>query len=165
MRMPSFTVISSCLSDGTAERRLQIAAMDHPIRRAVALRGSLAERHAHDFASGLGVEHAQARRRDHVRPQPVFQPEIDQRARGVGRELDAGAGFLEPLGLLQHDDAKTVARERQRRGQPADAGPGDNDDTRRRQDLLLRRAAQTAVSCKAHSAGRAASGASVGSWR
>ncbi len=49
------------------ERRLQIAAMDRPIGRAVTLGGRFAERHADDFAAALGVEDAQCRRRDHVR--------------------------------------------------------------------------------------------------
>ena len=37
-------------------------------------------------------------------------------------EAGAGAGFFEPLGLFQHDDAEPVARQRQRRREPADAG-------------------------------------------
>ena len=74
------------------------------------------------------VEHAHRLWRDHVRPQPIAKSEIDQRARGIGRELDAGAGLFQPLGLFQHDDAKTVARQRQRGGEPADAGACDNDD-------------------------------------
>jgi hypothetical protein len=45
--------------------------------------------------------------------------------------LDAGAGFLKPLGLFEHDDAKAVARQRQCCGQPADAGARDNDNVRR----------------------------------
>jgi len=48
-----------------------------------------------------------------VRPQLIAKAEIDQGARGVGRELDAGARFLEPLRLFQDDDAKAVARERE----------------------------------------------------
>jgi hypothetical protein len=62
-----------------------------------------------------------------VRSQPLAKAEIDQRARRIGRELDAGAGLFKPLGLLQHDRAKTIARERQRRGEAGDAGACDND--------------------------------------
>ena len=107
--------------------------MDRPIRRAVALFGGVAERHAHDFAAAFGVEHAQALRCHHVRPQPLAKAELDQRAGGVGRELDASAGFLEPLGLLQYDHAKAVAGERKRRGQPGDAGACDDDGAGRGQ--------------------------------
>ena len=53
-----------------------------------------------------------------------------QDARGIGGELDAGAGFLEPLRLFEHDGAEALARERQRRGQPADAGACDKDGAR-----------------------------------
>ena len=52
-----------------------------------------------------------------MRAQPVLQPEIDQDARSVGRELNAGAGFLEPFGLFQHDDAKPVAGKGERGSQ------------------------------------------------
>ena len=64
----------------------------------------------------LPDQNAQRRGRDHMRPQPLADAEIDQAARGIGRELDAGAGFLQPFGLFQYDDAKAVARQRQRGG-------------------------------------------------
>ena len=73
-------------------------------------------------------KHADRLRRDDVRPQPIAEAEIDQEARGIGRELDAGAGFLEPLGLLQNDNAEAASRQRQRGGEPADAGAGNDDD-------------------------------------
>jgi hypothetical protein len=66
--------------------------------------------------------------------------------------------------LFQYDDAKTVARERERGGQSADAGAGNDDHARGRQGTPPAKL-QTVASCKAHSAGRAAFGASVGSWR
>ena len=151
-------VISSCLRRCADKRGLQVAAMDDPVGRAVTRRGRLPEWHAHDFAAALGVENAQRRGLDHLRPQSLFQPEIDQRARCVRRELNAGAGFLKPLGLFQHDDAKTAARQRQSRGQPADAGACDNDDARRRQDVCSVQGSGDDVTCKAHCAGRAAFG-------
>jgi len=116
--------------DGGGERRLQIAAMDRPIGRAVALFGSSAERHAHDFAAAFGAEHAQALGRDDMGPQPLAEPELDQRARGIGRQLDAGAGLVKPLGLLQHQHAETAARDRQRRGQSGNAGASNDDGAR-----------------------------------
>ena len=59
--------------------------------------------------------------------QPRLQSEVDQHAAGVGRELQAGADFLEPLGFLQNDDAKALCRERKRRRQSSDAGTSDED--------------------------------------
>ena len=76
---------------------------------------------------------AQGLRRDHVGPQPLAEAELDQGAGGIGRELDAGAGLFQPLGLLQHDDAKAVAGERQRRGEASDAGACDDDGAGRGQ--------------------------------
>lgn len=66
-------------------------------------------------------------------PQPVAEAERDQGACRVGGELDAGAGFLEPLGLLEHDRTKPVSCQRQRRGQSGDTGACDDDDARGRQ--------------------------------
>ena len=57
----------------------------------------------------------------------VLHAEIDQDAAGIGRELQAGADFLEPLGLLQDDDAKTFCGERQRGRQSPDPGTSDED--------------------------------------
>ena len=62
------------------------------------------------------------------------RPRSIRMSRGVGRELNAGAGFLEPLGLFQHDDAKPVVRKRKSGGQAADPGPGNDDSARGRQD-------------------------------
>ena len=112
----------------------------------------------------LALSTRKALRRDHVRPQPLAKAEIDQSARRVGRELDAGAGLFKPLGLLQHDRAKTVAGERKRRGEAGDAGACDDDGAGRGQGTRSP-VAQTSVPGNVHSAGRAAFGSSVGSWR
>ena len=130
--------------EGGRECRLQIATMDDPKRRAIAMFG-VAKRHTHDFASGRGTEYAQRRRCDRERAQPILKPEINQNARGIGRELEAGAGFLEPLGLFQYDDAKTVARERERGGQSADAGAGNDDHARGRQGTPSRETSDSGV--------------------
>src|SRR6202012_268647 len=78
------------------ESRLQIAAMDDPIRCAIALRRRLAERDAYDLPPAASRKHANARRCDDVGTQPIAEPEIEQETRGIGRELNAGAGFFEP---------------------------------------------------------------------
>ena len=67
-----------------------------------------------------------------------LQPEPDQNAGGVGRELNAGAGFFQLRRLLEHGGAKAGARQRQRRRQPCDAGAGDDDMTLGRQGSMLR---------------------------
>jgi hypothetical protein len=62
-----------------------------------------------------------------MRPQTFAEAEFDQGTRGIGRQLNAGAGLFEPLGLLPDDDTEAVASERQRRSQPGDAGASDDD--------------------------------------
>ena len=57
----------------------------------------------------------------------VLHAEIAEHAAGIGRELQAGADFLEPLGLLQDDDAKAFCRKRQRGRQSPDPGTSDED--------------------------------------
>ncbi len=69
---------------------------------------------------------------DGRRHQPLAQAERIENARGVGRQLDAGAGFLELVRLLEHGDAQAGARHGQRGGQAGDAGAGDDHMTRRR---------------------------------
>ena len=110
--------------------------MDHPIRCAVTVRGRFRKRHPYDFVTGRRVQRAQGGRGNRVLPQPFFQPETDQDASGIGRDLDAGTGLFQVFGLLEYDDTKAAARQRQRRRQSADAGASDNDSARRRQVLL-----------------------------
>ena len=59
-----------------------------------------------------------------------MQPELDEDAAGVGRELQAGADFLEALGLLQHDNPEALRGKRQGSRQASDPGPGDEDGAR-----------------------------------
>jgi len=50
-----------------AERRLEVAAVNDPVRRAVSLHRAGAKRNARDFAAAATAEHAYRRRRHHVR--------------------------------------------------------------------------------------------------
>ena len=109
------------------QHRLQIAAMDHPIGRAVAFLGGGAERRAREHAGGLRVHHPQLLGSDDVALQWLAEPERDQDARGIGRELNAGADLFQALRLLEHGDAKSALGDRQGRGEPADARAGNDD--------------------------------------
>ena len=120
------------------QHRLQVAAMDHPIGRAVALLDGGAERRAGEHAGGGRVHHAQLLRRDHAGLELLAEPERDQDARGIGRELDAGADLLQPLRLLEQRDAEAALRDRQGGGQPADPRAGDDDGARGRHGHVLR---------------------------
>ena len=84
----------------------------------------------------------------------------------LGAELDSGAGLFQFGGLLEHRDAQADARQRQRRRQPRDAGAGDDDMTRGRQDLTAPIVDQAAADIgNAHSGGRAACESSLASKR
>ena len=113
------------------QRRLQVAAMDGPVRCAVTA-FAIGQRNTHDLAAGAAVHHAHGMRRDHRGCQQVAQAEVDEDAGGVGRQLDAGADLFKAGGLFEHGDAQAVARQRQRSGQPSDAGAGHDDMTRGR---------------------------------
>src|SRR6516164_4276161 len=80
-----------------AEYRLQIAAMNDPIWRAVTLCRFFAERNAHDFTSSARTENPYPRRRHNVGPQTIGQPKADQDASGVWGKLNLGAGLFEPF--------------------------------------------------------------------
>jgi hypothetical protein len=62
-----------------------------------------------------------------VAPQSLVHAERNQNARGIGRELNAGADLFQALGLIENRDLKSALRERERGGQPADARAGDED--------------------------------------
>ena len=65
--------------------------------------------------------------------QLLAEPERDQDARRIGRELNAGAGFFQALRLIEHGDAETTLGDRQGGRQPADPRAGNDDGARGRQ--------------------------------
>ncbi len=114
-RMPSLSEMSSSCADRGDERGLQIAAMDDPVGRAVALLPP-SPSGMRTISRPLSPGRARATPTGATtcgRSRSPSPRSIRMRV-GIRRELDAGAGFLKPLGLLQHDDAKAVARQRQR---------------------------------------------------
>jgi hypothetical protein len=132
------------------QRRLQIGAMHHPIGRAGAKGGGLAERQAGDLAAAARAHDADGLGRHGARRKPRLQAEFDQDAAGVGRKLQAGAGFLEPLGLLQNDDAKALSRRA-----PAPPSVLRSRHQRRRWCATRPRVGQATLSFSTHSGGRA----------
>ena len=71
-------------------------------------------------AGGAGAD-SDGRRFDDTTLQAIREAETDEDASGIGRQLNAGAGLLQPFHLVEQLDAKTVAGQRQRGRQPADA--------------------------------------------
>jgi hypothetical protein len=87
----------------------------------------LPERQARDFTAASRAHDADGLRRDGARAKPRLQAEIDQYPAGIRRELQARTGFLEPLALLENDDAKALSGKPERRRQAADPGAGHDD--------------------------------------
>ena len=147
---PSRSSISGLSLTCACSARLQVGAMHHPIGRAGAeasrLRRAAGGRsrrrsRAHD-ADGLG--------RHGARGKPRLQPELDQDAAGVGRKLQAGAGFFEPFGFFQNDDAKAPCARA-----PARPSILRSRHQRRRWCAKRPRADQATLSFTTHSGGRA----------
>ena len=109
------------------QRRLQVGAMHHPIGRAGGKGCGFAERQASQLAAAARAHQADGLRRDRAGSEPLPQSQRHQHAAGIGRQLQAGADLLQPLGLLENDDAKPLCGERQRGRQSSDPGTSDED--------------------------------------
>ena len=120
------------VTDGVNERQLQIAAMDRPVGRTETPLYFLAQWNAHDFARGSARHHPDRLRCYRNRCEPLAQPQRDQDAASVRRELNAGSGLFKFSGLFVDGHANAGARKRQRGRQSGDAGSGDDDMTRLR---------------------------------
>src|SRR5258707_13505766 len=101
--------------------------MPYPIGRAGAKRGGLAQRQAKDFAAASRAHQADGIGGDRAMRKPRLQSQFDQHATGIGRELQAGAGFLEALGFFENDNAKASCRKRERGRQSSDPATSDED--------------------------------------
>ena len=108
------------------QRRLQVAAMGHPVRRDVARFGIVAERNASEDLAARCTD-LDSLRLDRVGNEPLFEAEPGQDARRIGRELDTGASFLERGRLFEHHGAESALSQGKRCGQAANSGSGDDD--------------------------------------
>ena len=105
------------VADCCEQRRLQVAAMDDPIRRTVILLRA-ADGKARQIAPGGRLANADGFRGDQMRPQALFEAELDQNARRIGGRREA---------RLQSPRAALLvpARGRVARGARALAPPSD----------------------------------------
>ena len=85
------------------------------------------ERHAGDEVAVERVAHLKGARLPGISQHGVAQAEPVERAKDVGPELDAGADLAELRALLEDAYRKTLARERDCRGETADAAAGDHE--------------------------------------
>src|SRR5262249_23887382 len=93
------------------------------------------------------------------------QSERNQDAASIGRQLQAGPGFLEFFGLLEYRYADSCTRKGQRGGQTGNAFAGYDSMTRRRHGQNPDKVQAAAECVKAYCGGRAAWESSFGSMR
>src|SRR5687768_8112822 len=105
---------------------MDIGAVRDGIRVAEAPGETLVERNIDDLLAADPVEHEQVLDEHGFLLHQRAHAEGVERVPGVGRDLDAGADLAELRRLLKHHRAEALARERQRRGQAADAAAGDD---------------------------------------
>src|SRR6056297_1474836 len=106
---------------------MQVAAMDHPVGRAEAADGIRAQIEQLPAFAGVPEPDLLARRLAHHGFECCAQPQLDQEAGAVRRDLDARAKLAQLLGLLEDPHPKAPAQKCQGRGEPADPASGDED--------------------------------------
>src|SRR5258708_35449241 len=97
---------------------LQVAAMNQPVGRAVALLGDRAELRAREHTRRPRVHDPQLLRSDDMPPQLLAEAKRNQNARGIGRQLNASADLFTALRLVEYGDVESVPRNRPCHGQP-----------------------------------------------
>jgi len=107
--------------------RLQVGAVRHQIGRAPALLGRLSKRHARQLAQAFGILQHHRFGPDRVGQQAVQCAKPAQDAGRVRRQLEAGAGRLELLGLLEQSHRQAALGEGKCRRQPGYTCPGYDD--------------------------------------
>jgi len=108
--------------NGGGKRRVQVAAMENKIRRAITLLGVPPERMivGHRADNAITVERGGRRERDVA--QVRLEAEAAMHLHGVGTLLNPRADAQKFLRLLVDRDIETDAPQRRRGGEPADAG-------------------------------------------
>ncbi len=112
---------------GLQQHLVQIGAMDERIGMMEFLAEGVAERNARDLLPGHRIHHDEVVGKDGERADRLDQAERLEHPEHIGPELDAGADLLELRRLFDELRGNTLARQRQRRRQPADAAADDED--------------------------------------
>ncbi len=112
---------------GRQQPAVQVAAVDDEVAELVAREESLAERDAADFLVGKRIDEDQRFRIHRTGLERLQHAEAIEHARDVRPHLDAVADLAELGRLLQHAHLAALLRERERRGEAADAAAGNED--------------------------------------
>ena len=109
------------------QRSQQVGAMQMPVRPAVPRLCRLAQRHPGHQPTAVMVAQFDRRRRARLGRHRIAQAKGLEHRDGVRPELDAGSDLAQTLGLLEYPDPSAPPRQRQSRGEAADAGPDHPD--------------------------------------
>ncbi len=101
--------------------------MYYPIGGAGTGARGLAKRQPDDFAAASRAHDADGFGGYGARGQSRLQPEINQHAAGIGRELQSSASLFKPFGLFKDNDTKPAGCQRQRCRQSSDPGAHDKN--------------------------------------
>src|SRR5688500_2575798 len=106
---------------------MDVCAVRHGVRVAEALGEAFVERNLDDPLPAHAVEHEHVLDEHRLFLDQAADTEGVERVPGVRRDLNAGADLAEFGRLLEHDGAEALTRQRERRGEAADAAAGDDD--------------------------------------
>ena len=112
---------------GFEQNLMQIGAMDQRVRVTEFLAERITERNAGDFLAGDRIHHDEVVRKHRERADRRDKTQDSEHPEHVGAKLDAGTDLLELGRLLDDLRGDTLARQRQRRSEPADAAADDDD--------------------------------------
>ncbi len=115
---------------GSDEGCLQIGAMEDEIGRAIAGGEMRAQRKCREFSAGARRKDADGVGINGRLAERIAEAEIDEDARRVRRQLDAGPDLAQCLRPFEHGDIDAGAGECQSGGQSADARSDDDDMAR-----------------------------------
>ena len=103
------------------EQRMQFAAMEDHVRRAEFLGDSLSQRRFGQRAAIVPTALMKERRPERHLGALLTEAELDQQARGVRPDVDAGADFGQQARLLVDLHVEAGLQQAKRRGEAADA--------------------------------------------
>src|SRR5258707_11481123 len=117
--------------DRIGEQSMQIASVQHQMRRTEALDALMAEVEPVPCFAGAPVTQHPPFRPDLNLGKRRLQSQREKNAAAVGADLDASSYFLQLIGLIVDLDVDATPKQRQRRGQPANTAADDNNIPRR----------------------------------
>src|SRR5882762_2273307 len=107
---------------------MEVDAVDNAVGMLVAgAKCGTADGNARELGARRAVAHDQKLREEGERADRVVDSQALEHLERVGADLDAGTDLAELRSLLEHVAREALLRQRQRRGEAADAAAGDQN--------------------------------------